>query len=413
MSPQWFTFASPISPSSSWSRTCLLTCVLSKRPSPVFGNRSCRGHAETHRLRGPAIPADHNDHHVKYWAASLPQTRDDFLNYTECDADDSVRLSKWRQNSIVKDSSLSFGLTPNDEYLDNSSFFESALGEWANSCESFLCSSTNLDAIEPESEAAGPNPLPEKKEIDSLKCHSQSSFQTPDLGSTIDFNPTSDFDIGLNSYSSLSFSDGTNSTAPTTYNTFHSQHFDSFSFNGSTLLRPQTLPSSNSSLVTSSSKPSSSCPPLTLSSPPKELQPSTSQLPQMPLPRLSYLKCLYCPRLMPSEAQLRYEISPLQLEITVCPNFNNRRHLTTHKSQVCEICHKILADIKGLQRHQETVHRDKFPGIQFVCVCGYQTSRRDNHRRHLETCGKGSKKRKKTWNFWCFAGALSGNEDEV
>lgn len=168
-----------------------------------------------------------------------------------------------------------------------------------------MCSSINPDAIEPGSQPAGLNLLPEKKRIDFLEFHPQIISQQPDLDTTIDFNPTSDFDFGLDSYSSLSFPDEASSTAPTANNTSYLQYSDCLSFDHSTPLFPQTLSSSNSSLNTRPSKPSPSCPSLTLSHAPSELQPSIPGSSLMPLPRLSHLKCPYCPRLCLNGNRLR------------------------------------------------------------------------------------------------------------
>ncbi|KAK2732300.1 hypothetical protein CKAH01_02246 [Colletotrichum kahawae] len=56
---------------------------------------------------------------------------------------------------------------------------------------------------------------------------------------------------------------------------------------------------------------------------------------------------------------------------------------TTDSSMICEICLKLYGSAKQKDRHQRTVHGDKYR-----CKCTYESGRRDNYTRHLEGCRK-------------------------
>lgn len=135
----------------------------------------------------------------------------------------------------MKDPFLSFELTPDEQYSETNSFCHSALEEWTAGYDSTLCPKINPDATGPgRFGPAGLNFWPEKKRIDFVEFSPQISFQQPDLGLTIDFNLTSDFDFGLEGYSSLSFRDEPWNTAPTVYKTSSLEDSYRLSSDGST-----------------------------------------------------------------------------------------------------------------------------------------------------------------------------------
>jgi hypothetical protein len=228
--------------------------------------------------------------------------RNDFLDITEYDPNDSVHSPIWRQNSTPKDSSLTSGL---DQYLDYDPLFNSVWREWTAGNEPDLCPSINPDAIEPGRNAASLNIMPEEKRVDSLDVQQHCYSQQPELDSFIDFSHTSDFTFGFDSYSSISFPDEASNIAPYIDINSYLQGLDSFPSSRSNPLFPQTSSTSDSGLVSRPSEPGASCSPVATDHLPSEPERSVPGISHMPLPRLSHLKCPHCPRLWLDKYLLR------------------------------------------------------------------------------------------------------------
>ncbi|OTA92309.1 hypothetical protein M434DRAFT_31976 [Hypoxylon sp. CO27-5] len=52
----------------------------------------------------------------------------------------------------------------------------------------------------------------------------------------------------------------------------------------------------------------------------------------------------------------------------------------------CDICKKVFTKNNDLIRHQESVHSRGGP--TYRCICGYSQIRKDNYKRHVESCKK-------------------------
>ena len=83
----------------------------------------------------------------------------------------------------------------------------------------------------------------------------------------------------------------------------------------------------------------------------------------------------------------------------------HERHKSKHSYQ-CEVagCNKTYTTSTNRQRHYDTVHKkDKF----YYCRCGKEDSRKDNHRRHIQSCEKG-----KGNHYCCSCGILTTVKEE-
>ena len=137
------------------------------------------------------------------------------------------------------------------------------------------------------------------------------------------------------------------------------------------VLAPFQYPSSSSSSSSNSEAAGSATPASTLSQPPSE----NSRPSKVQIPRLSSHHCPICQRVFGTPRAFAHH--------------QNEEHKFWCEKDGCE---QVFTTKRGRDRHYETrVHatgRDSDPTYQ--CRCGKTDARKDNHRRHLNSCKKDS-----------------------
>lgn len=72
-------------------------------------------------------------------------------------------------------------------------------------------------------------------------------------------------------------------------------------------------------------------------------------------------------------------------EGNVCPNEFHPEATATPAQFQCELCGENFANLKNRDRHYLS-ERHNADAPKFECACGYKQARKDNYRRHLNTC---------------------------